>query len=1123
MSAQRFVDELAGREILSENVLDRLREKLVDSSTAPSAKALASFLVGKGHLTQEQADDALEAAAPPKPVEAPQEERKRRPKKALESSIEKDPFKALEENKEQEKEARDAKRKKKERREKRKKRRKDKENEWDSPLILMGSAGLILLLLAGGGIGYLLFKESGNELLDRADTAFEQGSYSQAIQEYERFLEDFSSHEGNSNAKINLALSRLRQVAEAGRDPEAALQVAQKEIPPLQGEPAFPAAQEDLAALLPRISGELAAKADEAEELQAIRKYTVLTREALEMTKNTKFLPKRLRDERELGQIEQVLGRIALRQQALEDLEATITAMSEGVSAGDTRAAYAAHAKFVKDHPQLAEDAGLNEAIAKASLAEKEGIAFVKEPIKALTSEPDSPVVASVTTADRRREGQSPARGVVVVRFGGGAYAFSCRDGRLVWRKVVGETMYPLEPIVVGRECFLVDARRKELLRVSLADGKLVWRVPLDDVLAQPLLLGDQLLVPGESGRLHVVDAASGNRPGYVQFAQPLRTAPTVDAGGDRLYLAGEHSSIYTLSTQDLSCLGVFYLGHAKGTVVAPPVPILNRLVIAENDGAATSSLHVFSLTSGGEAPAGTIGERLGNTRLTGLVNRQPSVIGRRFSVVTDSGQIAIYEVSAEKDQTPVSLIAAREPRRSIRSDRFSLVTKGQIWVASTGLSRYSILPSGNRLPVRDVKEPFRGDSFVYPLQANDGVVFHVRRRRSRVGATVSATDLESGDVYWETDIAEPAAGPPLTRNRSGDLLYPTGSGRVFRIDRLALQNGIADEVASDGASSRLPLQFAAHTAYDSGQAVFASLAGGLAVGIGGDADEAVVNQFSLPSNLSAPPLMFEDGWLAPLDVGQVLYLDKLTGKPLAAPFQPEVGPRQTVPWQEGAVAEMDGKPAALLCDGNRRIFALQQLSGAIPSIASIAEYKIKQGQFVSRVAAAEATFAVVLRTQESDQLSVGAESDDKQPKIEERFLLQLVSLANFKPVASFDLGTRPAWGPYQIDGRYVASAANGKLVCVNPAQPEELAWSVDVESVAMTAVPGDGRSRLLLAQRRGVLEWRAWETGEASRSIDVGQPLSGELAWVGDQLFVNAADGSLLLVDSDYRPKQGG
>lgn len=1118
MSAQRFVDELAGRDVLSETVLERLREKLVDSSTAPSAKALASFLVDKGHLSRSQADEAL-AASEPQTTEPPPEEKKRRPKKALESSIEKDPFKALEENQEKEKQALKGKQKKKQRKEKRKKGKRGKENEWDSPLILMGSAGLILLLLAGGGIGYLLFRESGNDLLKSADAAFEQGSYSQSIQEYERFLDNFSSHEGSSDAKINLALSRLRQVADSGKNPEAALEVANTEIPPLQDEPSFPAAQEDLAALLPKISGQLAEKADAATELAAIRKYTTLTRDALEMTKNTKFLPKRLRDERELGQIEQVLARIGLRQQALEDLEATIAAMDTGVAEADTRAAYAAHAKFVKDHPQLADDQGLTQAVAKAALAEKEGIKFVQEPIKALTTAPDSAVVASVATADRRREGQAPAKGAVVVRFGGGAYAFSCRDGRLVWRKAVGETMYPLEPLVVGRECFMVDSRRRELVKVSLANGELVWRVPLDDELGQPLLLGKRLLVPGESGRMHVVDSASGTRLGFVQFAQPLRTPPTVDAAGERLYLAGEHSSIYTLSADDLSCLGVFYLGHAKGTVVAPPVAILNRLVIAENDGVATSSLHVFNLSSGGDQPQGTIGERLGNTRLTGLVNRKPSVIGRRFSVVTDSGQIAIYEVSGEKDQTPVSLIAAREPRRSIRTARYSVVTKGQIWVASTGLSRYSILPSGNRLPVRDVKEPFRGDSFVYPLQVSDGVVFHVRRRRSRVGATVAATDLETGDVYWETDIAEPAAGPPVSMNGSSDLLYPTGSGRVFRINREALESGIADDVASgESDSQRLPFNFSVHTAYDTGAAVFASLAGGLGVSVGGDGGEAVVNQFSLPGDLSSGPVLFESGWLAPLSVGQVLYLDRVTSKPLAAPFQPEIAPRQKVNWKQAVVAEVDGKQTALLCDGNRRIYALQKLDGAIPSIAPIADYAIKKGQFVSRVATAGDSMAVVVQTSGPSETEL-EEDADNSVAMAGAFTLQLVSLSDFKSTASIDLSSRAAWGPFEIEDRYVLGTASGQILCVDPSNPEQAAWTVEVDPAAITAVPSDGRSALLLAQSRGVLEWRDWETGETGRSVDLGQPLSGELAWIGDKLFVNASDGSLLLVN----PEQGG
>ena len=115
----------------------------------------------------------------------------------------------------------------------------------------------------------------------------------------------------------------------------------------------------------------------------------------------------------------------------------------------------------------------------------------------------------------------------------------------------------------------MVDSARQEIVRVRAATNELVWRTALEDNVAQPVLHQNRVFAAGESGKLHVLDADSGDRLGYVQFAQALRSSPVVFSQRGRIFLVGDHSSVYTLDAEDLSCLGVFYLGHAGGTVVA--------------------------------------------------------------------------------------------------------------------------------------------------------------------------------------------------------------------------------------------------------------------------------------------------------------------------------------------------------------------------------------------------------------------------------------------------------------------------------------------------------------------------------------------------------------------------
>src|SRR5690606_33536092 len=107
--------------------------------------------------------------------------------------------------------------------------------------------------------------------------------------------------------------------------------------------------------------------------------------------------------------------------------------------------------------------------------------------------------------------------------------------------------------------------------------GSVKWRLPLDDTCAEPEVHGGRIYLSGMSGKLHVVDAESGRREGFVQFAQPLRSPPAIHAEKNVLYVAGEHSSLYSLRLDDHSSIGVHYSKHARNAVVAAPVIVLDK------------------------------------------------------------------------------------------------------------------------------------------------------------------------------------------------------------------------------------------------------------------------------------------------------------------------------------------------------------------------------------------------------------------------------------------------------------------------------------------------------------------------------------------------------------------
>jgi outer membrane protein assembly factor BamD (BamD/ComL family) len=83
-------------------------------------------------------------------------------------------------------------------------------------------------------------RQAGDEALRLANEDYRNGSYSQAIYEYNQYLKRFSTHQGVSFARVNCGLAQLRQATPRGTsDWSAALQVAHNVLEEIASEPEF--------------------------------------------------------------------------------------------------------------------------------------------------------------------------------------------------------------------------------------------------------------------------------------------------------------------------------------------------------------------------------------------------------------------------------------------------------------------------------------------------------------------------------------------------------------------------------------------------------------------------------------------------------------------------------------------------------------------------------------------------------------------------------------------------------------------------------------------------------------------------------------------------------------------
>ena len=229
--------------------------------------------------------------------------------------------------------------------------------------------------------------------------------------------------------------------------------------------------------------------------------------------------------------------------------------MQAAIDGRQTAKAYRTHEKLLDEHPGLIKNEQLAEKVLQISQAEAAVVKFVSESRAASTDIRPSQIVAELALANRTGK-MGLAAGSIAVRVSGAVYGFDTSDGSLRWRRFVG--MAPtLTPVMLdGGDLLVVDAQYNELLRLSGRTGKLVWRHAFESEVTKPIVHEERILINEASGKLHVLDLITGERTGYVQFAQRLSSSPAVGGQGKRIFVVGEHSSLYTLSSTDYSCLG---------------------------------------------------------------------------------------------------------------------------------------------------------------------------------------------------------------------------------------------------------------------------------------------------------------------------------------------------------------------------------------------------------------------------------------------------------------------------------------------------------------------------------------------------------------------------------------
>ncbi len=970
-----------------------------------------------------------------------------------------------------------------------KKRRAGKENVWDSSLMLIGGGALLLLVILGGALLWAVMRGSGDEALDLANEAYRAGSYTQAISKYNQYLRKFPKHNGVSIARVRRGLSQLRQVTARGTTNwSGALETAKRLLGEIGPEREFKEAHGDLSVMLLAIAEGLARQAHENTDPALL----ALTNEALAL------MEKVPRSRRPGAKLSAVKASLALTERDIargRQRDKSIATINEAVSKSNTAEAYKIRKTLLTQYPLLANDERLAQAVLTISQAQQAAVETIEKPQQAATSEPDTPILSSVTLAQTVKTADAPAvEGYVVwAAADGAAYGLDATTGRLLWRRFVGFAgsarglRFPPTPISpsAGSDVLLVDSARNELLRVKATTGQTVWRHPLPERFdAHPVITPGKLLVATRSGRLVTIDPESGNSTGYMQLPQSVRVAATVQRRSGLLFQPADHSNLFVLSLADGSCRQVVHLGHDPGSITASPVVAGRYLILVINDRAEDSTLHVLDIGRSKE-PDSPLCKPIMQLRLRGHVDFPVVVAGRRVLVATDLGAVTVFELGGADAKNPLRKVAALPAAGEKNLVRFPLVQGGQFYLAGARLTKYDILAAHRRIVPKWIID--EQSTFLQPLTAIGQTIFHVRRTPGMPGVLVAAVDMDEPYRYWETQLDAPLAAEPIVEGAAGAITAVTTAGGVFRFEPAAGKpRTVVDRptVALDPALLRRPISDV--IPLEGGLLGLSTSKGSRQIDIYDPQLQGRFRQLVLPDPLACRPIAFAGGLLAPSLPGHVSLVDLRRGKKLVEPFMPRLQSGIQLAWTPPAAF---GENEVVLSDGRSKLYRLAIRREGKPHLAALGSVELSEPVVSPIAIVGNVAYAV-------DTSNVLA-------------AFELPSLGRGK---QWPLAGGVVWGPRRIGDRVMLATENGQLLCLD--EKQKLAWQVALPSGPVAGKPTMVEGGIVLAAKSGLV-WRLdAATGKQLGAIDTGRPLATGPVPRGARLLVGGHDGTLYEIE---------
>lgn len=963
----------------------------------------------------------------------------------------------------------------------------DSSDQWNTRWLWTGFGVLAALLVALGVLWLGVMRTDADKLFESAELNFRNGAYGKAGEEFQKFHTKFPRNERAALAKVREVNAFLRMRYEA-KDYKNAYDYAIQALPTLAANESINELRDDLGIMIPAIVRHFTRAHEREQSIEGVKSRLDEARAAKKaLLDNPEWITTTMRNSQRMApiiaDIENDLLAAEGKIQREKDLQAASQQIQQLTVDGRTDDAFAAFTRLVRVYPDLGARQELRELMAQVSARERELVQPAPARIESGPGAPPSSVTASFLSAVVNGTPLGRMNGeVIAVLAEGAVYGLDAGTGQVLWREFVGlgTNIQPVWTSETSREALIVsDQQRQLVMRIAADSGTVVWTARIGEPFFTPRVSGDSVYVAAASGLVVRLDLADGNQLAGARLPRKIAAGCEVADQQPWLFLAGDDSNLYQLSSEDLTCQAVYYLGHPRGAISLAPLWWSGYLLQVVN-GSDYAELYVLQRAEESGAWRRVQLIRLAN----GRISMPPVRMGRMALYTSDVGDVRIVDMNPLEPEAPVQI--ATEGSIAVRGGvrTWSQASGSDVWIAGMGITPLRLQRATGNLERVTVLN--QADIFLGPIQKRDDLLFHLRRRGGSRLVSVAAVDSSTMEEKWRTDFGGAPPGPPWPG--AGGLMQVTAQGNLVSFN--AGQAGPSlPAVLALASDIDEPLLFTSLARLDNGDLAATGASGSpwvlrVETGSGRVGLQRLVPPADQPACL---PLAVGNDLVIASSKGQVMRIDLATGQMSGSPYQPPLSPGQSVRWNRPA---RTGETTFLIGNGESLISLMDLSDGR--SVRNVAERSV-DGQIVSGLAGS------------------GNDAWFVEQRGNSFFLVKAtVSGSGFELAAGIPVGGLPTQDPLMADGLVLVATEDGQLSAWS--HGGERRWQIPTDGTRIAGIVSGENGATVVSFENGQVRV-VGPGGEAVRQFDVGQPVVHQPLVNGGQWLFTAADGTLLLV----------